>query len=148
MASGRRRSREIALQVLCQMDTSGTAPEEALRLYYDLMESDPESPPDFEAPAEARPFAERLVEGVFHGREEIDNRITSASENWRLERMSVVDRNVLRLAVYEMLYCEDIPPKVSINEAIDLGKTFGSEESGSFINGILDHLYTKPPAVK
>ena len=66
--------------------------------------------------------------------------IVAASENWRLERMSIIDRNVLRIALFEMLYCPEIPPKVSINEAIDLGKTFGSPDSGAFINGILDHL--------
>ena len=127
------------------MDMSGAAPEEGLRLYYDVMEFNPESPsePDFEAPAEARPFAERLVEGVFQSLAEIDARIVTASENWRMERMSVVDRNILRIALYEMLHCADIPPKVSINEAVDLGKTYGSEESGGFINGILDHLYTQ-----
>jgi len=128
--SRRRRSRELALQLLYQIDMVGLSPEEALQLYYE----------HFSASPEVRPFAEELVNGVFINKEEIDRLIVSASKHWRLERMSIVDRNILRIALYEMLYCTSIPPKVSINEAIDLGKTFGNEDSGSFINGILDHL--------
>jgi len=66
--------------------------------------------------------------------------LTAASEHWQLGRMSIVDRNILRIALFEMLYCPEVPPKVSINEAIDIGKRFGSEDSGSFINGVLDHI--------
>lgn len=137
-AKGRRLSREIALQVLYQMDMTGTSPEEALPLYYELVEI--EEDPEIKAPEALRPFAERIARGVHLHRSEIDEMIMSASENWRLERMSVVDRNILRLSLYEMLHCSDIPPKVSINEAIDLGKSFGSVDSGAFINGILDHF--------
>ncbi|MHC1744261.1 MAG: transcription antitermination factor NusB [Syntrophobacteraceae bacterium] len=126
----RRRSREIALQVLYQMDMTGADPQEAIAAYYN----------SFDAPVSVREFFEKLVLGVSLHREEIDRLIVAASQHWRLERMPVVDRNILRIAVYEMLHCGDIPPKVSINEAIDLGKTYGSEESGSFINGILDHV--------
>lgn len=126
----RRRSREIALQVLYQMDMTGTDPGTAVASYYD----------SFDAPPAVREFFERLVFGVSTNRQEIDRLIISASQHWRLERMPVVDRNILRIAVYEMLHCADIPPKVSINEAIDLGKTYGSEESGAFINGVLDHV--------
>ncbi|MDY0040433.1 MAG: transcription antitermination factor NusB [Desulforhabdus sp.] len=126
----RRRSREIALQVLYQMEVIGAPPDEALRIYYEY----------FQSPSELRPFCEELVRGVYLHRQEIDRVIASASEHWRLERMSIVDRNILRLALYEMLYCRSIPPTVSINEAIDLGKLYGSSESGSFINGILDHV--------
>ncbi len=143
MSSRRRRSREIALQVLCQLDVSEASPEDALRLYYELIEFDPDSSEEFKAPAASRPFAERIVYGVFHNRAEIDGLIGLASEHWRLERMSVVDRNTLRIAIYEMIHCADIPPKVSLNEAIELGKIYGSMESGAFINGILDRLYSK-----
>ena len=73
-------------------------------------------------------------------RQEIDRLIESHSEHWRLDRISVIDRNILRIAIFELLYCDEIPPKVTLNEAIDLGKRFGSEESGSFINGILDRI--------
>ncbi|MDY6952796.1 MAG: transcription antitermination factor NusB, partial [Thermodesulfobacteriota bacterium] len=82
----------------------------------------------------------RLVEGVKVCQDEIDRLIERYSDNWKITRMSGVDRNLLRLAVYELLYCEDIPPRVSINEAIDIGKKFGTEHSSAFINGILDSI--------
>jgi transcription antitermination protein NusB len=134
----RRKSREIALQMLYQMEVSGLPPHEVIDLYYEVASDEDEHARNI--PEAARPFAERLVYGVSTHREEIDRMIVAASENWRLERMSIIDRNVLRIAVFEMLHCLEIPPKVSLNEAIDLGKTFGSPDSGAFINGILDHL--------
>jgi len=85
-------------------------------------------------------FAKRIVLGVMEHRQEIDRLIKERSENWRLDRMTIIDRNILRIAIFELLYCGDIPPKVTLNEAIDLGKRYGSEESGSFINGILDRI--------
>ena len=134
----RRKSREIALQMLYQMEVTGQPPHEVIGLYYEMTSSDEDNMPDR---AESfRPFAEEIVNGVFAHRSGLDAMIVAASENWRIERMSIIDRNVLRIALYEMLYCFEIPPKVSINEAIDLGKTFGSPDSGAFINGILDHL--------
>ena len=134
----RRKSREIALQMLYQLEMTGQPPQLVIDLFYELAWSNEEKSPDF---AEGvRPFAEHLLNGVYDHRDELDRMIVAASENWRLERMSIIDRNVLRIALFEMLYCPEIPPKVSINEAIDLGKTFGSPDSGAFINGILDHL--------
>ena len=85
-------------------------------------------------------FFETLVNGVLEARAEIDTTIEQYSDNWKLSRMAGVDRNILRIAVYELLFCDDIPVKVSINEAIDIGKKFGTDESGSFINGILDSI--------
>jgi len=85
-------------------------------------------------------FAKRIVLGVTEHRQEIDRLIEERSENWRLNRMTIIDRNILRIAIFELSYCDDIPPKVTLNEAIDLGKRYGSEESGSFINGILDRI--------
>ncbi len=85
-------------------------------------------------------FLRRLVLGVLDHREELDQLIEKYSENWRLDRIDLIDRNILRMALFELLYCKDIPPKVTINEAIDLGKRYGSEDSGSFINGILDRI--------
>jgi len=126
----RRRSREIALQILYEMEMVQIPPDQAISLVYE----------HFEAPSSSRPFTENLVLGVVLHRKEIDQLIAAASEHWRIDRMSIVDRNILRIALFEMLHCEDIPPKVSINEAIDLGKTFGTEDSGAFINGILDHM--------
>ncbi|MHC1727075.1 MAG: transcription antitermination factor NusB [Syntrophobacteraceae bacterium] len=134
----RRKSREVALQMLYQLEMTGLAPHEVIELFYELASGDEDKKADI--PISARPFAEKIVSGVYLHRDEIDKMIVAASENWRIERMSIIDRNVLRIAVFEMLYCLEIPPKVSINEAIDLGKTFGSPDSGAFINGILDHL--------
>ena len=83
---------------------------------------------------------EHLVNGVVGHCQEIDRLIEKYSENWRLDRMTMIDRTILRIATFELLYCEGIPPKVTLNEAIELGKRFGSEDSGSFINGILDRI--------
>ena len=89
---------------------------------------------------EARRFAGELVRGVIEHRDEIDARIVAVTEHWDLARMAVVDRNVLRLGTYELLFREDIPPKVSINEAVELAKRYSTAESGTFVNGILDRI--------
>ena len=89
---------------------------------------------------EADEFLKRLVLGVLEHCQELDRLIEQYSENWHLDRINIVERNILRMALFELLYCEEIPPKVTINEAIDLGKRYGSEDSGSFINGILDRI--------
>lgn len=86
------------------------------------------------------PFFYRLVRGVVFEGNEIDSIIEKFSSNWKISRMSCVDRNIMRIAVYELLWCDDIPSKVSINEAIDIGKKYGTGESGPFINGILDSI--------
>jgi len=125
----RRRAREFALQLLFQIDLAGTPAAEALERFWTSLEVD-------EA---VRSFTERLVNAVLAEREAIDRRIVAAAEHWRIERMAVVDRNVLRLAVCELLWHE-IPPAVVIDEAIEIAKRFGSEESGGFINGILDAI--------
>ena len=96
----------------------------------------------FLPPKEIRPFAKDLVLGVWRNKEDLDKLIGRASKNWRIERMSRVDRNILRIAVFEVLYMGDIPPKVSIDEAVELGKRFGTEDSGAFVNGVLDCIYT------
>ena len=124
--------------MLYQMEMTTLPPHEVIDLYYQIASGEDGKSADL---AESiRPFAEQLVNGVYQHRDELDEMIVAASENWRLERMSIIDRNVLRIALFEMLYRPEIPPKVSINEAIDLGKTFGSPDSGAFINGILDRL--------
>jgi N utilization substance protein B len=87
-----------------------------------------------------RPFFLKLVNGVLETRDELDTLIERFSKNWDIHRMSSVDRNVMRIAAFELIYCDDIPPKVSINEAVDIGKKFGTEESGAFINGIMDSI--------
>ena len=95
---------------------------------------------NFDPSEKLRPFFLKLVKGVLESQSELDKLIERFSKNWKISRMSCVDRNVMRIAVYELLYCEDIPPKVSINEAVDVGKKFGTEESGAFINGIMDSI--------
>lgn len=127
----RRKARELALQALFCMDMTGDASEEMLQRFCEHY------PPT----AKSRPFFLQLVKGVNDAQISIDQLIERYSHNWRLSRMSCVDRNILRIAVYEILYCDDIPFKVSINEAIDIGKKYGTEESGAFINGILDSLH-------
>ncbi len=127
----RRRARELAVQVLFHMEYNGGEPEEAFELVCT----------HFEAPESVQPFSKDLVKGVIEHKEEVDSRIRRASRNWKLERMSRVDRSVLRLATYEILFRDDIPPKVSIDEAVELGKKFGSDDSAAFINGILDNIY-------
>jgi transcription antitermination protein NusB len=130
---GRRKAREVALQVLYSLNFVDLDVPKALDLFWG----------NFTAPKEAKDFAATLVEGAWDHKNELDSLIAGCSDNWSLGRMSKVDISILRLAVYEFLYCPDIPSKVSLNEAIDLGKTFGSENSGSFINGILDALNLK-----
>jgi len=118
------------MQVLFYIDMSRNDSKEMLELYCD----------NFSISKEILPFFLKLVNGVVHARSEIDPIIERFSSNWKISRMSCVDRNIMRIAVYELLFCHDIPSKVSINEAIDIGKKFGTEESGAFINGILDSI--------
>ena len=129
----RRKAREVALQVLYELDVQMIGLGEAIELFW----------ANFEASEEARKFSSLLIEGAWNNREQIDSLISDNSENWTIARMSRVDKSILRMAVYELLFCLDIPPKVTLNEAIDLGKVYGSENSGAFINGILDALYGK-----
>ncbi|MFZ7112837.1 MAG: transcription antitermination factor NusB [Desulfatiglandales bacterium] len=127
----RRRARELAIQVLFHMEYNSGDPEDCFQLVCD----------NFDPPEDIRPFSRELVLGVCGHRDELDRLISGSSKNWRLKRMSYVDRNILRIGVFEILFMKDIPPKVSIDEAVELGKIFGREESGSFINGILDHVF-------
>ncbi len=90
---------------------------------------------------EVKKFAEHLVKGVCDNLDQIDEKIAHHSTHWKLDRMTRIDRSLLRLAAFEMFWCEDIPGKVAINEAIELGKKYGTEESSSFLNGVLDALY-------
>ena len=96
---------------------------------------------NFDSPPPVQPFSKQLVLGVCEKIEDLDRLIIKSSKNWRLERMPRVDRNILRVGVYEILFREDIPPRVSIDEAVELAKKYGTEESGAFINGILDDIY-------
>jgi N utilization substance protein B len=114
--------------MLFQMDLAGSVPEDVFGHFW----------ADQQATEELRTFAEALVRGVARERHFLDSVVAGSAEHWRIERMAVVDRNVLRMAVYEMLFDDEIPPVVAIDEAIEVARKFGSEESGGFINGILD----------
>ncbi len=139
----RRRGRECALQLLYQLDV------------VKALESRNENDDDFSSElsgywnnfeavgGEERAFAERLVAGVVKSISDLDKVITQASRNWKLPRMADVDRNLLRLAAYEILYCEDIPRAASINEAVEIAKRFSGVEAASFINGVLDQVESK-----
>ena len=126
----RREGRELALQILYALDLNPSKVEETLQLFRE----------NTRVAAHVRAFAEELVAGVMGNHEEIERRITAKSKNWSIARMAKVDLNILRLAVYELLYRSDIPRNVTINEAIEVAKKFGTEDSSAFINGILDEI--------
>jgi transcription antitermination protein NusB len=126
----RRRAREAAIQYHFWRDLQHGETPEHVDEFWELCPVKPN----------VREFAQPLIEGMVAHLSEIDDQIKRYCENYNLNRISVVDRNVLRLAIYEMLYRDDIPPVVSINEAIELAKTFGGAESGAFVNGILDRV--------
>jgi N utilization substance protein B len=130
MTGHRRKSREHAMQTLFYMDMVGNDSNQGMEMFYD----------HFHPAEKAIPFSRTLVAGVKRSQHLIDTTIERFSNNWKIHRMPHVDRNILRIAVFEMMYVEDIPLKVSINEAIDIAKKFGTDESGPFINGILDSL--------
>ncbi len=133
----RRTSRICALQVLYGLELNDVGVDMACRLYWEQFPPAAEDPQRLE---EIKDFSLNLVRGVDDARDAIDEALQSSSKNWKLNRMALVDRNILRLAVYELLHLPDIPKRVSINEAIELGKKFGSEDSGAFINGVLDKI--------
>ncbi|HUU49804.1 MAG TPA: transcription antitermination factor NusB [Nitrospinota bacterium] len=126
----RRRSREEALKIIYQYEIAREDIEEILRRYwtYNSLSDDIVS------------FATDLVRGTIQYIEDIDQKIEKYSDNWSLDRIGAVELGILRIAIYELIYRDDIPPKVSINEAIEIEKKFGSEDSSTFINGILDKV--------
>lgn len=141
----RRHSRELAMQFLFQHDFSGLVPQsgirpseksqsldEALKEFWDALDEAPTS--------ETRAFSEELIRGCIAQQTELDKRIQACAEHWDLHRIAAVDRAILRLAIYEMLHRNDIPPVVSINEAVEIAKKFSTQESSKFVNGILDHI--------
>lgn len=126
----RRKGRELALQALYQVDFSTDDPRRAVQVFWEHCD----------APDDARTFGEDLVGGVLSEQSRIDELIGGSSDNWRLERLSHVDRNILRVATYELLCRRDVPASVAIDEAIEIAKRFGSDESPTFVNGVLDHI--------
>jgi len=126
----RRKARQLALQLLFSIDIRPIPIRNAIE--------------DFKlhfAKSETSPLFLQIVNGVANQSSEIDALIQKTSENWTINRMSAIDRNILRIGVYELIYCDDIPAKVAINEAIDISKKFGTYESSAFINGILDKIH-------
>ncbi len=126
-------SRELALQFLYQQDVNSRYPGDVEKAFTDFWKME-------EHDSTVRAFAETLAKSVVQHREELDLKIKAYAKNWDFHRIAVVDRNILRLAIYELLFREDIPPVVSINEAIELAKKFSTEDSGRFVNGILDRV--------
>lgn len=126
-------AREYALQVLYQLDITKDKPENALENFWSNHKEE-------EVDAGLKEFSSALVKGVAQNLEEIDKMIVRFAQNWQLKRMAVVDRNIMRLGCFELLYRDDIPPKVSINEAVELAKKFSGLESGKFVNAILDKV--------
>ena len=126
----RRKGRELALQALYQIEITGDISAGAVDLFLGY----------FEGAARAKEFARSLVSGVVSQRSDIDRLIEQSTENWQLARLAKVDLLILRLATYEIVYCPDIPHNVSLNEAIEIGKRFGTADSAAFINGVLDQI--------
>ena len=128
----RRIARERALQALYQLEMGGAGPDEALQSTWAADEA--------KADDDSREFAHTLVHGVHRHLAELDAMIESHSHNWRVDRMSRIDRNILRLATFELKHVLEVPMKVTLNEAVELGKRFGTTESSAFINGLLDRV--------
>jgi transcription antitermination protein NusB len=126
----RRKARELAVQLLYQYDLAKMDPEEAMRLFWEY----------FPVQLDIREFCEQLVLGTLDRLTLVDELLSEASENWALHRMSVVDRNIMRLATYELLDRPDIPPSVSLNEAIEIAKKYSTPDAAVFINGVLDRV--------
>lgn len=127
----RRSGREAALQMLFQLEGSGVTADLAIQLFWRTYE---------DADPEGKAYADVVVRGVADNLDAIDKKIAAASQNWRLERMSRVDRNLLRLGSWELMFRADVPRAVILDEAVELAKSFGTDESSSFVNGVLDRI--------
>ena len=128
----RTKAREHALKILYAIDITDEEPKKCIDVYW--KDSD-------EKDTEVMTFANALVLGTSNKAGELNKIIGASATNWQMKRMAVIDRNILRFAAYELLFMEDIPPKVTINEAIDIAKRYGDSESGKFVNGILDKIH-------
>ncbi|MFH1459983.1 MAG: transcription antitermination factor NusB [Candidatus Omnitrophota bacterium] len=126
----RTKARECALQIFYAIDIRKDDAKEYIENYW-LEHSEDKK---------IKEFSLELVKGVLEKMPEIDRLITQSADNWRIDRMAVIDRNIIRMATYELLFMDDIPPKVTINEAVELAKKFGDDESGRFVNGVLDKI--------
>jgi N utilization substance protein B len=142
----RTRSREFALQILYQLDmTQGDIDAVCEDFWKDrsdlaLQDTEKKALEDDKKDPEVRRYAETLVRGAIEKSEKIDIMVQTYAENWEMDRMAYVDRNILRIAVFELMYVDEIPVKVAINEAVELAKRYGEDDSSKFVNGILDHI--------
>ena len=127
-------ARECALKVLYQIEMTSRSPENALTAFWEQEEEHPE---------DVRDFAAKIVLGIYENLANIDEKLGEYATNWQLNRMAVIDRNVLRMGLYELKFNSDIPPKVAINEAVELAKKYGDHDSSKFVNGILDKVHKK-----
>lgn len=127
----RSQAREYSLQTLYQIEVAGISSSEALNDFFEGKD----------LPETLYEFTCFLIEGILANTSELDSFIKKYARNWDVERMAVIDKNILRMAIFELLYVEDIPPKVSINEAVELAKRFGDVDSAKFVNGILDSIF-------
>lgn len=131
MRGSRSKAREAALKVLYQLDVTKDSPEEALAIFFR----------HHRVSVSSQPFVMRLVKGAIEHLPEIDAFLTKYATNWALSRMAMVDRNILRLSTFELLFDQETPPKVVINEAVELAKQFGAADSSKFVNGVLDSIH-------
>jgi transcription antitermination protein NusB len=140
------RSREFALQILYQMDMTKQPPVDIFEDFWKdrtdlaLEEPEKEAIEKDKKDADVRQYAQKIVAGVFEHLADIDRVIERYAENWTIIRMACVDRNILRLSTYELMYVDEIPIKVAINEAVELAKRYGENDSSKFVNGILDRI--------
>ena len=134
----RRKAREYAVQILYSLDLNPVPPKEALRLFW---EQNPAKP-------ETVAYATRLVEGTLENKKRIDALLSKHSSHWKVDRMPVTDRNILRLGTFELITEDGVPPRVALNEAIELAKKFGTTDSSTFVNGVLDGILQETKNVK
>ena len=125
----RRRSREMVLQALYAMDLTGLWDQDPVEFLFDR-----------EQWPSCLPFASKILKGVLNNRQSLDQAIEANASHWTMSRMNLIERNVLRIAAFELLFCEDIPVKVSINEALEVAKRYGTSETRRFLNGVLDKI--------
>lgn len=127
----RTQARELALKCLFQMDITNDSLAESLDNFWLQLEES----------TEIKKYANIIIKGVFEHKTQIDSLIKECARNWQISRMAVVDRNILRIAIFELLFQNDVPPKVAINESVELAKKYGDAESSKFVNGILDKVF-------
>ncbi len=127
----RTKARECAVKILYAIDITKNEPEDCIKNFWDNHDT---------VNVQIKEFADYLVIGTCKNKGLIDNLITKYATNWQIQRMATVDRNIIRMATFELLFAEDIPPKVSINEAIEIAKKYGDKDSNKFVNGVLDKI--------